>query len=318
LLSLEARNLSRKTIKIYGDAADALIRHLSSCGGPATGTELRREHVEGLLAAMRARGLSASMLSITYRSLKQWTKWLVAEEEIDADPIAGLAAPIVPDIPVPIVPDGDLKKLVAVCAGSDFASRRDAALIRLFLDTGARLSEIADLDVDDLSLGRDANIARVTGKGRRTRDLPFGAKTAQALDRYPGCVAATGSPTRPRRSGWPSAAPPYARPGSTRPSGAEPSRPACRPCTLTSSGTLSPTPVSPLEATRPTSCASRAGRPAPWSAATPPRPPTNAPATPTAASPPATGSRGLPEARGVRLFSRGDPGGYPRQHLGRS
>jgi len=184
LLSLEARNLSRKTIKIYGDAADALIRHLAESGGPATGTELRREHIEGLLAAMRARGLSASMLSITYRSLKQWTKWLVAEEEIDADPIAGLAAPIVPDIPVPIVPDGDLKKLVAVCAGSDFASRRDTALIRLFLDTGARLSEIADLDLDDLSLGRDANIARVTGKGRRTRDLPFGAKTAQALDRY--------------------------------------------------------------------------------------------------------------------------------------
>jgi site-specific recombinase XerD len=60
----------------------------------------------------------------------------------------------------------------------------DTALIRLFLDTGARLSEIADLDLDDLSLGRDANVARVTGKGRRTRDIPFGAKTAQALDRY--------------------------------------------------------------------------------------------------------------------------------------
>jgi site-specific recombinase XerC len=184
LLHLEARNLSPKTIIIYRDAAEALIRHLAATDGPTTGAALRREHVESLLAAMRARNLSASMLSITFRSLRQWTKWMLAEEEVTTDPLERATPPIVPDIPVPIVADGDLKKLVAVCAGSDFASRRDTALIRLFLDTGARLAEIAHLEVDNITLGRDANIARVLGKGRRHCDLPFGARTAQALDRY--------------------------------------------------------------------------------------------------------------------------------------
>jgi site-specific recombinase XerC len=130
------------------------------------------------------RGMSPSTVSLTYRALQQWTKWLVEEEEMDADPMAKMSTPIVPEVPVPLVPDGDLKQLVAACAGKDFPSRRDTALIRMFLDTGARLSEIAALGVADVTLGRDANLARVVGKGRRPRDLPFGAKTAQALDRY--------------------------------------------------------------------------------------------------------------------------------------
>jgi len=183
-LSLEARNLSPKTIRTYRDAVNDLLRHLEATDGPDAPEDLRRRHIEGLLVAMRERGLSASMLSLTYRALQQWMKWMVGEEEIETSPMAGMSAPIVPDIPVPIVPEGDLKNLLAVCAGRDFVSRRDTAMIRMFLDTGGRLSEVALLKIDDVSLGRDANLARVLGKGRRSRDLPFGAKTAQALDRY--------------------------------------------------------------------------------------------------------------------------------------
>jgi integrase/recombinase XerC len=39
----------------------------------------------------------------------------------------------------------DLRALLATCARADFSSRRDAAIIMLFLDGGLRLSELADL-----------------------------------------------------------------------------------------------------------------------------------------------------------------------------
>jgi site-specific recombinase XerC len=61
-------------------------------------------------------------------------------------------------------------------------SRRDAAILRLFLDTGVRVAEAAgimlpgDLDLDD-------QLVIVLGKGRRPRAVPFG-RTALALDRY--------------------------------------------------------------------------------------------------------------------------------------
>jgi site-specific recombinase XerD len=44
------------------------------------------------------------------------------------------------------------------------------------------LSEISNLHVTDVDL--DARVCRVLGKGRRERLLPFGARTAEALDRY--------------------------------------------------------------------------------------------------------------------------------------
>jgi site-specific recombinase XerD len=65
----------------------------------------------------------------------------------------------------------------------EFADRRDAAILRLFLDTGVRVSEAAgimlpgDLDPDD-------QVVVVVGKGRRPRAVSFGRKTALALDRY--------------------------------------------------------------------------------------------------------------------------------------
>jgi integrase/recombinase XerC len=69
-----------------------------------------------------------------------------------------------------------------VDGGKDLTTRRDAALIRLFIDTGCRRGEIAALTLDDVDL--DGQCVRVVGKGNRMRIIPFGAKTAQALGRY--------------------------------------------------------------------------------------------------------------------------------------
>jgi site-specific recombinase XerC len=63
--------------------------------------------------------------------------------------------------------------------GKDFDDRRDTAVIRLFLDTGMRLAELAGLSLDDHDLDLDQGVAVVAGKGRRPRACPFGARTRQ-------------------------------------------------------------------------------------------------------------------------------------------
>ena len=52
----------------------------------------------------------------------------------------------------------------------------------MFIDTGARLAEVAGLLVSSLEL--DHGLLTVTGKGSRQRVLPLGARTIKALDRY--------------------------------------------------------------------------------------------------------------------------------------
>ncbi len=44
--------------------------------------------------------------------------------------------PVVPEQPVPVVTDEQIKALLAGCAGRDLVSRRDEAIIRLLMDTG--------------------------------------------------------------------------------------------------------------------------------------------------------------------------------------
>jgi site-specific recombinase XerC len=98
-------------------------------------------------------------------------------------PDGRLNPPQIPDEPPPVLTDDQLRRLLKACEGRDFTDQRDAAILRLFLDTGVRVSEAAgimlpgDLDLDD-------QVVIVLGKGRRPRAVPFGRKTALALDRY--------------------------------------------------------------------------------------------------------------------------------------
>jgi integrase len=71
---------------------------------------------------------------------------------------------------------------LGTCGGKDFVFRRDNAIIRLFCDTGMRRGELGGLKVEDIDFEHE--VAYVLGQERGPRACPFGARTAQALDRY--------------------------------------------------------------------------------------------------------------------------------------
>jgi site-specific recombinase XerD len=179
--SMRVRNLSPNTTRVYLRAAGQLLDFLAAKHPGVDVGNLGREHVEDFLTAY-SEGRSPATLSLTYRALQQWFTWLVEEDELDDDPLRRIAPPIVPEQPVPVLTDEQLTALLASCAGRRQVDRRDIAIIRLFLDTGGRLTEIADLKVDDVDLDRQECL--VLGKGRRPRVLPFGNRTTAALDRY--------------------------------------------------------------------------------------------------------------------------------------
>ena len=84
--------------------------------------------------------------------------------------------------PVPVISPDGLRRLLKACEGKGFEARRDTALIMLLLDTGARRDELMSRTLSDLD--QDLDVLLVLGKGRRERALPYGHKTALALDRY--------------------------------------------------------------------------------------------------------------------------------------
>lgn len=79
--------------------------------------------------------------------------------------------------------DDELRALIKACTGRDMRERRDEALVRLMAETGMRAGEVIGLQLPDVDLTR--GIATVhRGKGGKGRIVPFGSRTASALDRY--------------------------------------------------------------------------------------------------------------------------------------
>jgi site-specific recombinase XerD len=153
-------------------ASDDLPRYLAHCGADPQlladsdaaedPTDVQRKHVEWFLAWM-IETRSASTALNKYKGLQQFFRYLVDEEEMPRHPMQRIAQPSTPQKLIPVVADDELTALLGTCAGKSFLERRDAAIIRLLMDTGARLAEITLLDVDDVDLKRD--LVLVHGKG---------------------------------------------------------------------------------------------------------------------------------------------------------
>ena len=102
----------------------------------------------------------------------------------------------------------DVQALLEAVSGDDPVSLRDRALLELLYASGARVSEVTAIDLDDLYAGtggarrswrrwrrgtsgatpsgRSANggLMRVTGKGGKTRIVPYGRYAGEALAAY--------------------------------------------------------------------------------------------------------------------------------------
>lgn len=142
---------------------------------------LNRERVE-MFVADQVERWRPKTAQVRYGDLRQFFNWLLEEGEIPNHPMARMKPPTVPEVPVPVVPDADLRRLLKSCEGAGFEERRDTALLRVFSDCGVRLGEATGLGLEDVDL--DVQVLVVMGKGRRPRSVPFGVKTGQAIERY--------------------------------------------------------------------------------------------------------------------------------------
>jgi integrase/recombinase XerC len=80
-----------------------------------------------------------------FRFLKTFFAWSVKEGELPHSPMAIIDPPHIPEVPIEIVTEEQMRELVKVCSRRrDSRHRRDEAIIRLFYDTGIRRNELAD------------------------------------------------------------------------------------------------------------------------------------------------------------------------------
>jgi site-specific recombinase XerD len=75
-----------------------------------------------------------------------------------------------------------IQGLLSSLTGRDITTLRNKAMLYMFLDTGLRLSELANLKASDIDL--QSGIIKTNGKGNKERFVRIGVKTQKALWNY--------------------------------------------------------------------------------------------------------------------------------------
>jgi integrase/recombinase XerD len=182
------RNLSPNTIKAYRDVFTLLLRFCRDVQRIAP-EKLRLEQVDvSLVEAFLdyleiERKSSPRTRNHRLAALHAFFRYVQAEEpdhmlqcqKILAIPQRRHARPMVAYL--------SKEELAEVLAQPDLRTpegRRDAVLLSILYDTGARVQELIDLSVGDVRLDPPAQL-RLLGKGRKMRAVPLMANTVQLL-----------------------------------------------------------------------------------------------------------------------------------------
>jgi len=179
---LKSRNLSENTILSYEQTLRALSRFLADKGMPTMPARITREYIEAFQVDQQNQGKSAATVAQRHVELKGYFKWLIDEGEIKVSPMEKMKKPKVAQQPVEVLSPEQITAILKACEGADFYSRRDAALVRVMLDTGVRRAEVAGLTLQDVSLKNQT--ITVMGKGSRARTVHIGHRSTRDLDRY--------------------------------------------------------------------------------------------------------------------------------------
>ena len=180
LLALKAEHRAENTLKSYRTGVE---QYLDWCGRGGLPAVLDRGQVRSWISELMDAGAEPATCASHQAAVRRFSRWLLAEDEQDTDPLVGLRPPTQPEKLVQPLTEDELKRLLKVCSGKEFVDRRDTAIIRVLMETGLRPGEVAALLMDDVDLGAGLVTVRKskTGKGRVVH---IGPQTVAAVDRY--------------------------------------------------------------------------------------------------------------------------------------
>ena len=179
------RGLSDNTVQAY---RRDLLRYQEYLGSRGIGSlaEVTRVDVEEFRRHLDHIGLAPASVTRCVVAVRNLHRFAVGSGQLQADVTAGMS-PGTRSRRLPKALSMDqVESLLAAPDTSTVEGLRDAALLELLYGTGARVSEVCALDVDDIRpVLDDPDLGlRLIGKGDKERIVPLGSYAAKAVDAW--------------------------------------------------------------------------------------------------------------------------------------
>jgi integrase/recombinase XerC len=178
-LALEKR-MSRHTVAAYRRDLRSLAEFCER-RRYARWDALDTNHLRSFAASEHAGGLSPRSVQRRLSAARTFFGYLQREGASGRNPALDVRAPKIKKR-LPATLDADQMGRLLDFRPDDSLSIRDKAIMELFYSSGLRLSELVGLNLSCLDL-KDRTV-RVTGKGNKTRIVPFGKHAHTALEKW--------------------------------------------------------------------------------------------------------------------------------------
>ena len=178
--------MSANTLSNYRRDVERYLNWLADTGKTDLG-EVVSTDLEDYVADLRRggdgkKGLAASSASRALVVARGLHKFAVSEGVVAADVAAGVSPPKLGEKLPDTLSIDEVGMLLDACPDETPTQLRDKALLEILYATGARISEVLALVVDDIAETRD--FIKVTGKGDKQRVVPVGGAAQRALEAY--------------------------------------------------------------------------------------------------------------------------------------
>ncbi|MHB8171957.1 MAG: site-specific tyrosine recombinase XerD [Thermincolia bacterium] len=177
------RGLARNTLESYRRDLQQYVAYMEEKKNNFIDHSTQHS-VIGYLLFLQKNGRVASTIARHMSALKAFHRFLVNEGVIPKDPTANLETPK-PNKKLPqVLSLQEVEVLLAAPKVKDTAGSRDKAMLELLYATGIRVSELINLNVDNLNL--EMGFVRCFGKGSKERIIPLGKVAIQCVGEYLG------------------------------------------------------------------------------------------------------------------------------------
>src|SRR5713101_1862701 len=186
LEELKRNNVSPHTLAAYGSDLAQFLEYFSP---PETDPPGPREFevwkIREWLGSLYQQKLTAVSMRRKLASLRAFFRFLAREGAIEINPARLVRMPKAPLRLPQVMTEEQVNGLLDGVAAGKLERRhaaRDVAIFEFLYGCGLRVSELVGLNLDDIDRGE--RWLRIRGKGRKERQVPYGAKAQAALERY--------------------------------------------------------------------------------------------------------------------------------------
>lgn len=175
---LETRRRAHATIVAYGKDIEQVTQFLTNMG-KKTVADITRDELEAFLKKLSVDSYTPKSISRKINSIKTFFRFLKASGALPVDPAIEIEHPKYEVKPPRILSKIEYRALRDACR----TDVRIYAIVELFLQTGIRIGELANLTLSDVKAAQ-LHIAPEEGHAERT--VPLNKAATEALNRYLG------------------------------------------------------------------------------------------------------------------------------------